>query len=37
MRESGVFDALRSKTHMMQMATQLVTIILKIDDITIEA
>lgn len=37
MRENGVFDALKAKTHMMQMATQLVTIILKIDDVTIEA
>ena len=36
MRTCGVFDALRSKVHMVRAATQLVAQILKIDDIIIE-
>lgn len=36
MRLNGVFDALHSKIHMTQIATQLVNVILKIDDIVVE-
>lgn len=36
MRECGVFDALSSKIRQIQMATQLVTMILKIDDVVSE-